>query len=164
MTLILGILNVLRITSKISRSLFAIMAAILMILFINFMVAITFSLGSKLYEKQKHINYLHRIAFMATVFSNLFQITRLILEFVLHHWQMAPYLHTVAYGLLLVALFFACLYAFYPVVRMSSVDNASSAVVAVGVWLVNKTGHRFTVTNFAICKKKFIKWYYLTND
>ncbi|RUS21716.1 hypothetical protein BC937DRAFT_91711 [Endogone sp. FLAS-F59071] len=138
MTLILGILNVLRITSQISRSLFGIMAAIMMILFIDFMVAITFSLGSKLYEKQKRINYLYRIAFVATVLSNLFQIARLILECALHNWQIAPYLNTVAHCMLLVALFFAYWYAFYPVVRMSTgVDNTPSAVVAVGVWYLS---------------------------
>lgn len=135
LTLTLCITNLLRIPSIMLEEPFFLLESVLMILFVNLLVAITFNLGYKFYNRDKRINRLYWITVAATALSSLLGVLSLILWFGLQLLNAGSIMNKFAQFMSLSAVFLAYWYAFNPVISIQTDSSeASSAVVAVGVW------------------------------
>lgn len=144
MTAVLGITNAIRATNSIPESTFFLLQALFMVMFVDLMVSITFSLGNKLYDRSSVSNAPHRISVANALYSltllgsslhNIFVILSIILQRVFNQIAVGGDFNTAGRIMFIVALVFAYWYAFYPVVRMKTgVNDRQSRVAAVGAW------------------------------
>lgn len=137
MTVVLGVANALRIPSMINETIFDILQSAIMVLFVDLLIAITFSLAGKFYEPEKSRNSLQIITIVATVLVNILGLLSILTFDVFNLGRTGMTMITATQLMCLVAVFLSYCYAFYPVVKMRidvNIDNTPLSVEAIGTW------------------------------
>lgn len=135
MTIVLSIVNVLRIPSWVLEAPFFMFQAILLILFADLLILLTFNLGSKFYDRYTRFNKKFKFSVVTVILGNLVQIVSLVLTTPYGLVQASGITNTISEILLVISVFCSYWYAFSPVVKQRIGDDGiPSSVAALGVW------------------------------
>lgn len=136
LTITFGVANVLRISSTIPKISYFILKEILMILFANLMVAITFNLGSK-FHIAGHVtrNLLYWATLGTTALMNILVITACSMEYGSPLLNEGNVIDIIARAWWPIAVFFTYWWAFDPLIKLrTGVKGMPSSIVVVGIW------------------------------
>lgn len=130
----LSVCNALRIQSVMPEYTYNILRSLNILLYLNLMVFITLDIGGKFYSPNGRINRLYHISMATTVVISVLILSIIIIEALPDYFDLGNSINNVARIIWPIAVIFAYLYAFYPVIMTRSVMEEPSNVVAVGVW------------------------------
>ncbi|RUP23128.1 hypothetical protein BC936DRAFT_139043 [Jimgerdemannia flammicorona] len=137
----LNLANALRIYSAIDEDLYGQMRNVNLVLYLDLMVVITFDVGGKFYPFGDRINTMWWIATLSTLAVNLVYVVIITLVQIPSTYPIGNSINSVVRIIWPISVFFAYLYAFYPIIKMKTgVGESPSAVVALGVWYLTGTG------------------------